>query len=105
MQYHDDELRKMIENRDMTQNVWECVPHAQRERVSDKSGLCAELIGREGCRVAATLYRERVRFHVGKSTGWRPCHLRMHNVTSRGGDAITPGTLENVVIIIRRARK
>ena len=95
----------MIADGTMTAQLWRGIGYGQRDRLRDNSGLCPVLIGLDGCRVEATHCGERVRFQVGKSTGWRPCQLRMRNVTSRGGDAITPGTLENVVIIIRRARK
>lgn len=59
--------------------------------VRDESGLTPQLIGLEGMRVEVVdppdgefpgLTR---RFYVGKSTGWRPCHLEIHNRRSTGG--------------------
>jgi hypothetical protein len=47
------------------------------------------LVGLEGRRVECERYGERVRFNVGKSTGWMPCHLAIHNARSHGGDAIS----------------
>lgn len=103
MQYHDDELRAMIAQKTMTAELWRAIGPGQRERVRDESEMCEELRGLEGCRVEATHYGERVRFQVGRSTGWRPVHLRLHNVRSMGGEAITRGTVSDVRIV-RRAR-
>lgn len=44
----------------------------------------------EGKRITCLLNGERKRFNVGRSTGWMPCHLTVHNRRSRGGDAIDP---------------
>ena len=87
MQYHDDEIRSMI-----------------AAGTRDDSGLCPELRGLEGCRVEATQYDARERFQVGVSGGWKPCHLRLHNARSMGGDAITLGSPVSNVYIVRRAR-
>lgn len=51
--------------------------------------LIPELIGREGLRVEVTYPGgERKRFKVGKSTGWAPCHLELHNKRSHGGSPV-----------------
>jgi len=48
--------------------------------------LTPQLVGLEGRRVeVVTTYGETRRFHVGKSTGWIPCHLEIHNARSSGG--------------------
>lgn len=101
--YSDQQLRDMIKNGAMTSAIWRNVSSDQRERVRDESQLCAELRGLEGYRVEATHYGERIRFQVGMSTGWKPCHLRLHNVRSIGGDAITRGSLHDVRMV-RRVR-
>lgn len=61
--------------------------------------LVPALIGLEGRRVEATIYGERRRFRVGRSTGWLPCHLACHNVRSHGGGAITPDSIRDVRIV------
>ena len=67
-------------------------------------GLHPKLRGLEGSRVEATLYGERVRFQVGKSTGWIPCHLQIHNSRSTGGGSIRPDADLGDVVVIRRGR-
>lgn len=103
MQYHDDELRKMIADGTMTAQLWRGIGYGQRDRVRDKSDLCPELRGLEGCRIECEHYGERVRFQVGISTGWKPGHIRLHNCRSIGGDIVLPGTVRNVRVI-RSAR-
>jgi hypothetical protein len=50
--------------------------------------LSPQLIGLEGRRVeVVTTYGETRRFNVGKSTGWIPIHLEIHNRRSTGGGA------------------
>lgn len=57
----------------------------------DLSDLTPQLIGLEGYRVEVEdpddgPYRGLTRrFYVGRSTGWKPCHLEIHNRRSRGG--------------------
>lgn len=63
-------------------------------------GLHPRLKGLEGYRIECTRYGEKVRFWVGKSTGWIPSHLAIHNSRSRGGDAISLNeSLDDIVII------
>lgn len=50
------------------------------------------LRGLEGRRVEVTMHGEKVRFQVGRSTGWIPCHLQIHNARSSGGGAISRDT-------------
>lgn len=50
--------------------------------------LVPALIGKEGRRVECTHYGERVRFYVGKSTGWLPCHLMIKTRRCSGGESI-----------------
>lgn len=72
----------------MTQAKWDAFTPAQRATLRDNSGLTKQLIGLEGWRVEVkTTYGETRRFIVGKSTGWRPCHLEIANRRSMGGGA------------------
>ena len=72
----------MSELSEMTQERWNAMTPAQRDAVRDLSDLSKQLIGFEGWRVEVydvDSMKPR-RFIVGRSTGWRPCHLEMiHN--------------------------
>lgn len=82
---HRDPLPENL--RDMTQERWELLSNAQREAMRDNSHLSPQLIGLEGWRVEAVdVHGERRRFIVGKSTGWRPCHLEIKTARSACGD-------------------
>ncbi len=76
--------------KDMTQAKWFAMTPAQRDAVRDNSGLTEQLIGLEGWRVEVVDKElsggATRRFIVGKSTGWRPCHLEIANRRSHGGD-------------------
>ena len=99
MSHTDDEIKAMIAEGTMTQEVWSGASPYQRSRVADTSGLCPELVGKEGWRVEATVDGERRRFQVGESTGWKPCHLSLHSRASSGGSPIRPGTLSDITVI------
>ena len=72
----------------MDQQTWSGMTSAQKEAQRDNSGLSPQLIGLEGWRVeVVTTYGEKRRFYVGKSTGWRPCHLEVKLSNSHGGTA------------------
>lgn len=70
----------------MTQTKWDALPAQRREALRDNSDLTKQLVGLEGWRVEVTdddgIKR---RFIVGKSTGWRPCHLEIKTTRSYGG--------------------
>jgi hypothetical protein len=77
----------------MTWETWMYLPATIKDKLRDNSGLCPMLTGLEGWRVEVIdCYSDEEgqsaarRFIVGKSTGWRPCHLELHNRRSRGGD-------------------
>ena len=58
------------------------------EATGEKCPACLtpQLIGRENTRVEVTdADGEKQRFQVGKSTGWMPVHLELHNKASSGG--------------------
>lgn len=62
--------------------------------------LTPELMGKEGKRVEVkSANGETRRFWVGRSTGWMPCHLEIHNTRSHGGGAayIMPGDIVRVI--------
>lgn len=70
----------------MTQERWNRLSESERKAARDLSGLTPQLIGLEGYRVEVeTVYGEKRRFIVGRSTGWRPCHIELANMRSNGG--------------------
>jgi len=80
----------------MDQQTWDRMTPTERDRVRDNSGLTPQLIGLEGWRVAVVDCHsdeeqpaER-RFIVGKSTGWRPCHLEISRRNALGGHPAAP---------------
>lgn len=66
--------------------------------------LHPKLIGLEGFRVQCEIYGEKVRFNVGKSTGFMPCHLQINNARSLGGFAISPTAEIKNLVVIRKVR-
>lgn len=67
--------------------VWNQLAPAQRANVRDLSGMTPQLNGLEGWRVEVTrVDGSKARFYVGRSTGWRPCHLEVATRRSLGGD-------------------
>ena len=58
--------------------------------------LVPAFIGREGERVECTMYGERVRFYIGKSTGWYPSHLEIKRRNSSGGGSVCASSVSNV---------
>lgn len=72
----------------MDQTTWAGMTPAQKDQARDNSGLSAQLVGLEGCRVeVVTTHGQTRRFIVGRSTGWRPCHLEVRRRDSTGGGA------------------
>lgn len=75
----------------MTHETWTRLPATAKDKLRDNSGLSPQLIGLEGWRVAVVDCHDdeeepaERRFIVGKSTGWRPCHLELYNRRSHGG--------------------
>jgi len=89
----------------MTQNKWQTLGPAKRAEIRDLSGLNPQLVGLEGWRVEVqTVGGSVYRFQVGKSTGWRPCHLSLANARSNGGDPINERTVYERVTPIRKIR-
>ncbi len=75
-------------NEGMTQQRWNALTQAQRDERQELSGLTPQLLGLEGWRVEVdTSYGETRRFIVGRSTGWRPCHIELHRRNSSSGMA------------------
>jgi hypothetical protein len=70
----------------MTQERWNSMTPAEKEQERDLSGLSPQLVGLEGWRVeVVTTYGETRRFYVGRSTGWKPCHIEVCRRDSSGG--------------------
>lgn len=70
----------------MTQAKWDAMTPAQRDVMRTDQNLTTQLIGLEGDRVeVVSVDGETYRFWVGRSTGWAPCHLEIHNARSLGG--------------------
>lgn len=70
----------------MTHQKWTSLSPRERENLRDLSGLSPQLIGREGWRVEVTYVDGTTkRFIVGRSTGWRPCHLEISRRNAYGG--------------------
>ena len=66
--------------------------------------LTPELIGKEGRHVEVTHQwkdgeKETVRFQVGRSTGWMPCHLQLARRDDTGGFAVCLGKILSVRVI------
>ena len=72
----------------MTAAKWDALSKRERDSVRDLSGLSPQLVGLEGWRVeVVTDWGETSRFIVGRSTGWRPCHIEVSRRSARGGPA------------------
>lgn len=70
----------------MNYETWKTLSPVEQEALRDNSSLSPQLKGLEGWRVeVVTTYGEKRRFIVGKSTGWKPCHLEIARRTSMGG--------------------
>ena len=67
--------------------AWERMTAWEKDICRDISGLTPQLIGMEGWRVEVTseMTGEVRRFIVGRSTGWRPCHIELKLRTSMDG--------------------
>lgn len=62
--------------------------------------LTPQLIGLEGRRVEVIdQHGDKRRFNVGKSTGWMPCHLELHNSRSIGGESVYGAPFQSVRVI------
>ncbi len=73
----------------MTQATWDMLTSAERDALRDLSDLTPQLTGLEGWRVEVTDQPgdKPRRFIVGRSTGWRPCHLEISRRGALGGMA------------------
>ncbi len=72
----------------MTQARWDRLNEPERDAMRDLTGLTEGLIGLEGWRVEVVRDShsgEVARFIVGRSTGWRPCHIELPRRDSSGG--------------------
>jgi hypothetical protein len=72
--------------KDMTQDKWNALTTAERNKLRSLDGLTKQLIGLEGWRVEIEEESgDKRRFIVGRSTGWIPCHIEVNNRRSFGG--------------------
>jgi len=77
---------------------WDKLSQAEKIKVRDLSDLSSQLIGLEGWRVEVVIdYGETRRFIVGRSTGWKPCHIEINNRRSLGG----PGAEKKYVSVVK----
>src|SRR3974377_381023 len=74
---------------DAKAQAWALMPMRDRELVRDTSGLIPALVGLEGWRLEAT-YPDggKRRFYVGRSTGWRPCHIEVSRSNTYSGPQV-----------------
>lgn len=62
--------------------------------------LTPQLVGLEGRRVEVVdAHGETRRFKVGRSTGWLPCHLELHNARSLGGGPVMGAPFRSVRVV------
>lgn len=73
--------------------------HAAKTGTRCPAELVPAFIGHEGERVECDYYGERVRFYIGKSTGWMPAHLRIRTRRSSGGEALSASAISNIRFI------
>jgi hypothetical protein len=84
-----DEWSKLSDNDKA--KLWPTYNTEQRKHLADLSAITPQLNGLEHKRVEAVRKTgEVVRFYVGRSTGWRPCHLEIMRMTSTGGQSADP---------------
>ena len=71
----------------MTGEKWDRMTEHERAAVRDMSAMSPQLSGLEGWRVEVvdSAGESPRRFIVGRSTGWKPCHLEINNRRSFGG--------------------
>lgn len=68
--------------------IWSTMTPEERHKVRDLSDLTPQLVGWEGWRAEVDdegRPGHKRRFIVGRSRGWRPCHLELYNRRSHGG--------------------
>lgn len=72
----------------MTWETWVSMTEKEREAVRDYSNMTPQLKGLEGWRVEVqdVAGDKPRRFIVGRSTGWRPCHLEVKTRRSMSGN-------------------
>ena len=65
--------------------------------------LTPQLVGLEGKRVeVVSAWGERMRFYVGKSTGWMPIHLAVARRDSTGGCGVVGAPFQSVRVLYAR---
>jgi hypothetical protein len=75
--------------------TWSRMTPEEKDYHRDLSGLIPELVAAEGWRIEVTRPDGTVeRYYVGRSLGWRPCHIAVKTRRSHGGMEVywPPGT-------------
>lgn len=75
---------------------------AKHDRTGERcpAELTPQLVGLEGRRVEVVDADGRTRrFKVGRSTGWLPCHLELHNARSVGGGPVMGAPFRSVRVV------
>ena len=81
----------------MTQQRWDRLSSAERDRLRSDAGLTPQLIGLEGWRVEVVYkYGDKRRFIVSRSTGWVPCHIELKGRASSGGMAVMGAPFQSI---------
>jgi len=81
----------------MTQQRWNSLSSAERDRLRSDAGLTPQLIGLEGWRVEVVdKYGDKRRFIVSRSSGWVPCHIELQKRTSSGGGAVYGAPFQSI---------
>lgn len=95
----------IIGTMDQYETYTDLVDIARRKHVDtgwrSSTELNPKLIGLEHKRIECELDGEKVRFYVGKSTGWIPCHLLIKTSRSHGGMSISnnPNAIQKIRVI------
>ena len=87
----------------MTWEQWSAMSPCERDAARDNSGLCPQLVGLEGRRVRVTPKRPYGpnTFIVGRTTGWRPCHLAIRARNAHGSsDTLGPKDIFQTVKVL-----
>jgi hypothetical protein len=87
----------------MTQEKWDRLSRAERERMRDRSGLhplLSTYIG-EKVRVFPKRAFGKSTFRVGITTGWRPALLAMREGAEASGDLIGPDEVFTRIDVVR----
>jgi hypothetical protein len=93
-----DEWSKLSDNEKA--KLWPTYNTEQRKHLADLSGLTPQLNGLEHQRVEAVRKTgEVVRFYVGRSAGWRPCHIEIMRMSSTTSDQPADPEYKSIAVL------